>query len=79
MISNATNFGPTSPACGCIRAGIGDIAAARSGAAAAGRTARDLPLKFVGIGILLLLAHLPKRLQLAIGKRMARNAPQGDL
>ncbi len=40
---------------GSIRAGIGDIAAARSGAAAAGRTARDLPLKFVGIGILLLL------------------------
>jgi NAD(P)-dependent dehydrogenase (short-subunit alcohol dehydrogenase family) len=42
---------------------------------------RPYEIAFPGlfIGILLLLAHLPKRLQLAIGKRMARNAAQGDL
>ena len=39
-----------------IRSGIGDISAARRGDAAAPRTERDLPLKAVGIGLLLLLA-----------------------
>ena len=38
-----------------IRAGIKDFAAARQGAADSGRTSRDLPIKFVGIGIIGLL------------------------
>jgi len=38
-----------------IRAGITDFAAARQGAADSGRTSRDLPIKFVGIGIIVLL------------------------
>jgi len=38
-----------------IRAGISDFAAARQGAADSGRTSRDLPIKFVGIGIIVLL------------------------
>ena len=38
-----------------IRAGISDFAAARQGSADSGRTSRDLPIKFVGIGIIVLL------------------------
>lgn len=39
-----------------IRAGLGDLAAARQGTVDNSRTGRDLSVKFVGIGILLLLA-----------------------
>ena len=38
-----------------IRAGLGDFAAARQGTADNSRTSRDLPIKFVGIGIIGLL------------------------
>jgi putative OPT family oligopeptide transporter len=41
---------------GSSRSGIGDFNAARAGAASTARTDNDLPLKFVGIGILVLLA-----------------------
>lgn len=43
---------------GSIRSGIGDIAAARAGKAGSERTAQDLPVKFVGIGILVLLGAI---------------------
>ena len=39
-----------------IRSGIGDFKASRSGGASTARTEQDLPIKFVGIGILVLLA-----------------------
>jgi putative OPT family oligopeptide transporter len=39
-----------------IRSGLGDVAAARSGTASTDRRDQDLPLKFVGIGIIVLLA-----------------------
>jgi putative OPT family oligopeptide transporter len=41
---------------GSIRHGINDVAAARAGTASTDRRDRDLSLKFVGIGILVLLA-----------------------
>jgi putative OPT family oligopeptide transporter len=41
---------------GSIRQGFGDVAAARNGTASTDRRDQDLPLKFVGIGVLLLLA-----------------------
>src|SRR5512139_464613 len=39
-----------------IRSGVGDVRAARNGAGNADRRQQDIPLKFVGIGILVLLA-----------------------
>jgi len=39
-----------------IRHGVGDFSAARRGDALAARTDQDIPIKFVGIGIILLLA-----------------------
>jgi uncharacterized oligopeptide transporter (OPT) family protein len=39
-----------------IKAGFGDVSAARNGTASTDRRDRDLSLKFVGIGVLLLLA-----------------------
>jgi putative OPT family oligopeptide transporter len=39
-----------------VRSGITDVAAARAGTASAARTDNDLSLKFVGIGIIVLLA-----------------------
>ena len=39
-----------------IRSGIGDFKASRAGGASTARTEQDLPIKFVGIGILVLLA-----------------------
>ncbi len=41
---------------GSIRQGLGDVAAARAGKAGTDRRDRDLPLKFVAIGVLVLLA-----------------------
>jgi len=41
---------------GSIKAGLGDITAARNGTASTDRRDQDLSLKFVGIGVLLLLA-----------------------
>ncbi len=41
---------------GSLKHGLSDIAAARNGKASSDRRERDLPLKFVGIGILVLLA-----------------------
>ncbi|MEP7314717.1 MAG: oligopeptide transporter, OPT family [Pseudomonadota bacterium] len=41
---------------GSVRSGIGDIAAARKGNGGSARTEQDLPIKFVGIGIIVLLA-----------------------
>jgi uncharacterized oligopeptide transporter (OPT) family protein len=43
---------------GSIRHGIGDIAAARRGEAGSERTEQDLPIKWVGIGIIVLLAAI---------------------
>jgi putative OPT family oligopeptide transporter len=39
-----------------IRQGMGDVSAARAGKASTDRRDQDLPLKFVGIGVLILLA-----------------------
>ena len=41
-----------------IRHGVGDFSAARRGAPGSARTDQDLPIKFVGIGIVLLLAAI---------------------
>jgi putative OPT family oligopeptide transporter len=41
---------------GSIKQGFGDVAAARAGTASKDRRDQDLPLKFVGIGVLVLLA-----------------------
>ncbi len=41
---------------GGIRSGLGDVAAARGDKGSADRRDRDLPLKFVGIGVLVLMA-----------------------
>jgi len=43
---------------GSIRRGIGDISAARNGTASKDRRDQDLSLKFVGIGVLLLLGAI---------------------
>jgi putative OPT family oligopeptide transporter len=43
---------------GSIKHGIGDVAAARKGESSTDRRDQDLPLKFVGIGILLLIAMI---------------------
>ena len=43
---------------GSIRRGFGDISAARNGTASKDRRDQDLPLKFVGIGVLVLLGAI---------------------